>query len=59
MSKKMLILGATGAMGRYLTAKAVALGYDVDGVTLDDIVSDKPNLRYIQTKNAKAAAFCG
>lgn len=29
----MLILGATGAMGTYLTKKAVALGYEVDGVT--------------------------
>lgn len=57
MSQKMLILGATGAMGRYLTQKAVAAGYEVDGVTLDEIVSDQPNLRYITTKNAKDPAF--
>ncbi len=57
MSKKMLILGATGAMGTYLTRKALAAGYEVDGVTLDNVISDNPALRYIVVKNAKAPEF--
>lgn len=57
MSKKVLILGATGAMGSYLTQKMVNAGYEVDGVCLEEKVSDKPNLRYIQAKDAKDPAF--
>lgn len=57
MAKKMLILGATGAMGSYLTAKAVAAGFEVDAVTLDSVVSTAPNLHYIQTENAKDPEF--
>ena len=57
MQEKILILGATGAMGRYLTKKAVDAGYQVDGVTLEEIASDKPNLRYIQCKDARDPAF--
>lgn len=34
--KKVLVLGATGAMGRYLVPELVALGYDVTGVGLDE-----------------------
>ena len=51
------VLGATGAMGRYLTPKLAERGYQVDAVSLDSITSDKPNLRYIQTKNAMDPAF--
>ena len=57
MSEKILVLGATGAMGRYLTPKLAERGYQVDAVSLDSITSDKPNLRYIQTKNAMDPAF--
>ncbi len=34
--KKVLVLGATGAMGRYLLPELVKLGYIVTGVSLDD-----------------------
>ena len=57
MSQKVLILGATGAMGSYLTKKTVEAGYEVDAVTLDNIISDKPNLRYIQAKDARDPGF--
>lgn len=57
MSQKVLILGATGAMGTYLTRKATAAGYQVDAVSLDAKQSDSPNLRYIQTKEARDPAF--
>ena len=46
--QRVLVLGATGAMGQYLVPELLALGYAVDGVTLDDVSSDKPNLRFIK-----------
>ncbi len=46
--KKILVLGATGAMGQYLVPELLALGYKVIGVTLDETPSDNPNLTYIQ-----------
>ncbi len=35
MSKKVLVIGATGAMGRHLVPELVKLGYQVTGVSLD------------------------
>lgn len=49
--KKILVLGGTGAMGVYLTPELLDMGYAVDVVSLDNIGSEKPNLRYI-TANA-------
>ena len=34
--KKVLVLGATGAMGKYLIPKLAAQGYQIDAVALDD-----------------------
>lgn len=34
--KKVLVIGATGAMGKYLVPKLAACGYAVDAVALDD-----------------------
>ena len=34
--KIVLVLGATGAMGRYLVPELVKLGYDVTGVGLEE-----------------------
>ena len=34
--KKVLVLGATGAMGRYLVPELLKLDYDVTGVGLDE-----------------------
>ena len=34
--KKVLVLGATGAMGRYLVPELVSLNYEVTGVGLDE-----------------------
>lgn len=47
-SRKVLVLGATGAMGRYLVPQLADLGYQVDAVSLDEVKSDKPNLNYIK-----------
>ncbi len=54
---KLLILGATGAMGRYLTKRAVEAGDTVDAVALNEMASESPNLRYIKTKDARDPAF--
>lgn len=51
--KKVLVLGATGAMGQYLTPRLAEMGYLVDGVSLDAAISTHPNLKYIQA-NTKA-----
>ena len=51
--KKVLVLGGTGAMGVYVVPALLAKGYKVDVVSLDDVKSDNPNLRYMQVANAK------
>ena len=48
MNKKVLVLGATGAMGQYLVPYLVEMGYEVDGVSLDAMTSDNPKLKYIR-----------
>ncbi len=57
MKQKVLILGATGAMGSYLTEKLAEEGYEIDAVSLDSVESRRPNLRYIQVKDARDSAF--
>lgn len=47
-TKKIIVLGATGAMGRYLVPKLAAKGYVVDAVSFDDVKSDLANVRYIK-----------
>ena len=44
--KSILVLGGTGAMGRYLVPKLADDGYRVDVVSLDDWTSDRANLRF-------------
>ena len=53
--KKVLVLGATGAMGKYLIPYLAEAGYFVDAVSLDDAGSAFPNVRYIKA-NAKDKA---
>ena len=57
MKQRVLILGATGAMGCYLTEKLAQRGYEVDAVSLEKKESALPNLRYIQTRDARDPAF--
>lgn len=49
MSNKVLVLGATGAMGTYLVPELLGLGYSVDAVTLEEKSSENTMLRYIKT----------
>lgn len=46
--KKVLVLGGTGAMGVYLVPELAALGYDVQVVSLDNVVSDNPRVTYVK-----------
>ena len=46
--KKILVLGATGAMGTYLVPLLVKKGHSVVGVSFDDMQSDDPRLCYIK-----------
>lgn len=55
-NKKILILGATGAMAVYLIPCLLNKGYSVVGVSLDDVKSDHENLTYIKA-DAKDLSF--
>ncbi|MBQ8357672.1 MAG: NAD-dependent epimerase/dehydratase family protein [Clostridia bacterium] len=46
--KKVLVLGATGAMGRYLVPELAGLGYAVTGVSLDDAAPCCESVSYIK-----------
>lgn len=54
--KKVLILGATGAMGRYLVPELAKMGYSVTGVSLDDATTELENVVY-KKGNAKDKEF--
>lgn len=45
--KKVLVIGGTGAIGRYTTQALLEEGYQVDVLSLDNWVSTNPNLRYM------------
>lgn len=47
-TKRVLIMGGTGAMGVYLAPMLVDMGYQVDVLSLDEVVSESSSLRYIQ-----------
>ena len=44
--KKVLVIGATGAMGRYLVPELAKMGYSVTGVSVDDVTSSIENVEY-------------
>ena len=46
--KSVLVLGATGAMGRYLVPELVSLGYDVTGVGLEEKAPWSLNASYVK-----------
>ena len=54
--KKVLVLGATGAMATYLVPALLEKGMYVTGVSLDDVTSDHPHLRSVKG-NAMDKAF--
>lgn len=56
MNKKVLVIGATGAMGQYLVPYLSEMGYEVTGVSLDEAKSSYKNVTYVQG-NGKDLAF--
>ena len=46
--KKVLVIGATGAMGRYIVPELVNLNYDVTGVGLDETAPWSVKASYVQ-----------
>ena len=50
--KRILVIGATGAMGQYLVPLLAKQGHHVDAVSLDDVSDSIPNVTYIKA-NAK------
>ncbi len=44
-NKKILVIGATGAMGQYLVPRLLDMGYSVDAVAKDTLPLVHPNLR--------------
>lgn len=54
--KTILVLGGTGAMGRYLVPELLNMGYRVDVVSLDNMSSDNSMLNYIKG-NTKEGDF--
>ncbi len=54
--KRVLVLGATGAIATYLVPALLEKGMHITGVSLDSVRSDHPHLRYIQA-NALDKAF--
>lgn len=46
--KKVLVLGATGAMGRYLVPELVGLGYEVVGVGMEEKTPWSVHAKYLQ-----------
>ncbi len=52
VTRKVLVLGATGAMGQYLLPRLAKLGYRIDAVSLDKPADPIPAVNYLQA-NAK------
>lgn len=46
MSKRVLVIGATGAMGQHLVPKLSKLGYEIDALSLDEPRQSYPNVTY-------------
>ena len=58
-SRKVLVLGATGAMGQYLVPRLAAMGYRVDGVSIDESAAgEKIEVPRAYLKGRKAEDFC-
>ena len=62
-AKKVLVLGATGAMGKYLIPLLAEKGYDITAIYRNDaltgcgITCDAPNVRYIEADAMNLATY--
>ena len=48
MSRKVLVSGATGAMGQYLVPRLAELGYEITALSLDEMQSSYKNVHYLK-----------
>ena len=55
--KKVLVLGASGAMGRYLLPHLAERGYRIDGVSLDGAGEFLPNVNHIRANATERAVY--
>ncbi len=55
--KRILVIGATGAMGQYLVPELSAMGYHVDGIAIGDVKSRDPNVRYFNLNGKDRAVI--
>src|SRR5574344_1213401 len=56
MTQRVLVLGATGAMGQYLVPSLAKKGYQIDTVALNDAPWTFPNVTHVKA-DAKDQAF--
>ena len=57
MRKKVLVLGATGAMGQYLIPNLAEMDYQIDAVALEEQQSSWSNVTYIKANAKDSAVF--
>ena len=57
MTKRILVLGATGAMGKYLVPRLAEMGFEVDAYSLDDAESNYPNVHYYKANVKELDVF--
>lgn len=55
--KKVLVLGATGAMGQYLVPLLAEQGYQVDACALDVLEFHHPNVRACSSETPWSGSF--
>ena len=48
--KKVLLIGGGGTLGTYTSKELISLGYDVDVICLEDMVSENENLKFYKAE---------
>ena len=56
MNKRVLVIGATGAMAVYLIPELIKKGYLIDGISMDDVKTQESGINYIKA-DAKEWGF--
>ena len=59
MGKKILVIGATGAMGQYLVPALAEMDVEIDAISLDEKESTQPNVRYYKANARERATLMG
>ena len=59
MGKKILVIGATGAMGQYLVPALAEMDVEIDAISLDEKESTQPNVRYFKANARERATLMG